>query len=268
MIILYKFCLNPGVKLGVRFINKNFQNKSMDCFIKKIFDSKVDELVHLQFQKFSRGEFKDRAMIKVKESAGKFTVDTTSEYARELARALGEKLGNNKTHVTGALISALDLQGFKYEERKMAMGVRKYMINREMSGKEIVDLCDNVLKAFIGLSFKVGEDELKIKDKSPKSAKGASSAKKEDADLKIDFCKLKTTDKKLVEGLVFDKEAIGAKKVLIKHDFIINDIVVPTDLKGEKDFAVIREKALRKGKIIRYLDLDGSKTKKEIEFSA
>ena len=240
----------------------------MDCFIKKIFDGKNDELVHLQFQKFSRGEFKNRAMIKVKESGGKFIIATTAEYAKELARAMGEKLGNNKTHVTGALISALDLQGFKYEERKMAMGVRKYMINREMSGNEIVELCDNVIKAFIGLSFNVGEDELKIKDKSPKSAKGAGSAKKEDAELKIDFCKLKTTDRKLVEGLVFDSEAMGAKKLEVYHDFVINEIVVPTELKNEEDFAIIREKALRKGKIIRYLDADGKKTKKEIEFEA
>jgi hypothetical protein len=240
----------------------------MDCFIKKIFDGKNDKYVHLQFQKFSRGEFGCRAMVKVKETSGKLTIATTAEYARELARALGEKLGSGKTHVTGALISALDLEGFKYEERKMAMGVRKYMINREMTGDEIVNLCDNVIRAFIGLSFKVGDDELKIKDKSPKSAKGASSAPKEDAELKIDFCKLKTTDRKLVEGLVFDPEAKGAKKIEIHHDFIISDIVVPAELKNEKDFAKVREGALRKGKIIRHLDIDGKKTKKEIEFAA
>ncbi|VVB78806.1 Uncharacterised protein [uncultured archaeon] len=240
----------------------------MDCFIKKIFDGKSDELVHIQFQKFSRGEFKNRAMIKVKESSGKFTVATTAEYARELVRAMGEKLGNGKTHVTGALISALDLQGFKYEERKMAMGVRKYMINREMTGNEIVDICDKITKAFIGLSFNVGEDELKVKDKSPKSAKGASSAPKEDAELKIDFCKLKTTDRKLIDGLVFDPEAAGAKKLEVYHDFIIKDIVVPPELKNEKDFAVIREKAHRKGKIIRYLNINENKTKKEIDFEA
>ena len=240
----------------------------MDCFIKKIFDGKNDELVHNQFQKFSRGVFTKRAMLKFKDSSGKLTIDTTSEYARELARLMGEKLGNNKTHVTGALISALDLEGFKYEERKMAMGVRKYMINREMTGKEIVDICDNILKAFVAFSFKCGDDELKIKDKYPKSAKGASSAKKEDEVLKIDFCKLKTTDRKLIEGLVFDPEAKGAKKIEIHHDFIIEDIVIPPELKNEKDFAVVREKALRKGKIIRYLDIDGKKTKKEIEFAA
>ena len=240
----------------------------MDCFIKKIFDGKNDEFVHLQFQKFSRGEFTNRAMIRVKESSGKFTIATTAEYARELARAMGEKLGNGKTQVTGALISALDLDGFKYESKSSAIGVRKYRIEREMSGNEIVELCDKVIKAFIGLSFKVGEDELKIKDKSPKSAKGASSAKKEDEELKIDFCKLKTTDRKIVEGLVFDSEAKGAKKLEVKHSFIITDIVVPPELKNEKDFAKVREGALRKGKIIRELDIDGKKVKKEIEFAA
>jgi len=241
----------------------------MDCFIKKIFDgnAKGDEFVHLQFQKFSRGEFKGRAMLKMKESAGRYTIDTTSEYAREMVRALAEKLGHNKTQVTGAIISALDLD-VKHEEKKMAMGVRKYMINREMTGKEIVDLCDNQIKAFIALSFSVGDDELKIKDKSPKSAKGASSSKSEDDDVKIDFCKLKTNDRRLVDGLVFDNEARGVKRIEIRHDFIINDIIIPPELKNEKDFAKVREGALRKGKIIRALNFEDKKIKKETEFEA
>lgn len=240
----------------------------MDCFIKKIFDSKKDELVHMQFQKFSRGEFKSKALIKMKESNGKFSLDTGYEYARELVSLLAEKLGDKKTMVTGAIISALDLTGFKYEERKMAMGVRKYMIRREMTGKEIKELCDTQLKAFIGLSFNVGEDELKIKDKSPKSAKGAASSKKDDDEVKIDFCKLKTNDRKIIDSFIFDLEAKNAKKIEVRHDFIITDIVIPEELKKEKDFAVIREKALRKGKIIRRLDIDGKKLLKEKDFAA
>jgi len=241
----------------------------MDCFLKKIFDGKkADELVHSQFMKFSRGEFKDKAMIRLKSSAGKFVMDTTAEYARELVITLAEKLGNNKTQVTGALVSALDLQGFKYKERKMAMGVRKYMIESEMSGKEILDLCASQTKAFIAFSFKVGESELSVQPKSPKSAKGASSSKKEDAEAKIDFCKLKTSDWSLIEGFVFDSEVKGAKKVEIKHDFIINDIIISPELRKEKDFAKIREMAERKGKIIRKLDVDGNKIAKEADFTA
>jgi hypothetical protein len=239
----------------------------MDCFIKKVFDgkSKGDNLVHIQFQKFSRGEFKNRALIRAKNSSGVFIVNTTSEYARELVRSLAEKLGDKKTLVTGAIVSALDLQGqFAFEEKKMAMGVKKYMINREMTGKELINICDNVLKAFIGLSFTIGEDELKIKDKSPKSMKGVSSSKSEDDEIKVDFCKLKTSDKTLVKNLLFDVD-LNSKKIEINHDFIITDIILPN---GETDPAKMRENAERKGKIIRTLKIDEKVEKKEKEFVA
>lgn len=240
----------------------------MEFFIKKIFEGKKDEWTHVQFQKFSRGEFKNRAMIRVKNSNGKFIIDTTSEYARELVRIMGEKLGSEETHVTGALISAFELTGFKYEGKSNAIGIKKYLIDRKFKGNEIVELCNNFPKAFFGLSFKVGDEELKIQTKSPKSSKSASSGKKEDEELKIDFCKLKTSDKKIVDGLLFDSEEKDFKKVEVKHDFIISDIVIPSELKNEKDFAKVREKALRKGKIIRELNIDGKKIKKEAEFEA
>ena len=42
-------------------------------FIKNIFDKKRDALIHLQFQKFSKGEFVNRALIRAKYSAGKYS---------------------------------------------------------------------------------------------------------------------------------------------------------------------------------------------------
>jgi hypothetical protein len=240
----------------------------MESFIKKIFEKKQDEWTHVQFQKFSRGEFRDRAMFRIKNSAGKYTIDTTAEYARELVKMMGEKLGERKSHVNGALVSALDLQGFTYEDKKMAMGVRKYILDREISGKELVEMSDKLSKVFFGLSFNVGDEELKIQAKSPKSAKGASGAKKEDADLKIDFCKIKTTDKNIVKEFLFDADIEGFKKAMGKHDFLITDIVIPQELKAEKDFAKVREGALRKGKIVRVVDVDGKKVSKEVEFEA
>jgi hypothetical protein len=238
----------------------------MDCFIKKIFEGKKDESVHSQFIKFSRGTFEARAMIRAKNSAGKYTVDTTSEYAKELIMNLAEKAGDNKVNVTGAIISMLNLEGkFDYTEKKMAMGVKKYMIVKQMSGKEILKLCETVDKAFFALSFSFGEDDLKIQPKSPKSAKGAGSAKKEDAKAKIDFCKLITKDKGLIDGLIFDEEAKIFKQIEIKHTFIIEKIILP---ENEKDPVKLRELAQRQGKVIRELDIDGKKIKKEKDFSA
>ena len=70
----------------------------MDCFIKKIFQRKIqgDELIHQQFQKFSKGEFPNRAMIRAKNSKGKFTISTTAEYAKDLVMNLAEKLEKYK----------------------------------------------------------------------------------------------------------------------------------------------------------------------------
>jgi len=240
----------------------------MDSFIKKIFQGKEsDELVHSQFTKFSKGEFPSRAMIRAKNTKGKYTISTTAEYAKELIINLAEKLGEKQTKVTGAIISALDLEGFEYDERKMAMGVRKYMIyDKGMTGNEILELCNKIQKAFFALSFDVDENtSLVIKPKSPKSAKGASSNKNPDKKAKIDFCKLKTNDESLVKSLIFDDEARDFKKIEIKHDIFVEDIIMP---EGETDFAKIREMAKRKGKIIRKLDIAGVEQVKEAEFEA
>ena len=121
------------------------------------------------------------------------------------------------------------------------------------------------------MSFKSEKYDLKIKPKSPKSMKGASSQKKEGKKLKIDFCKLKTSDEELIKRFVFDEEAKGFKNVEIAHDFFIDEIVMPSDEElGENkgNFAVIREMAKRKGKIVRRLNVDKEESSKEIEFLA
>jgi hypothetical protein len=239
----------------------------MDNFIKKIFKGEeIDELVHSQFVKFSKGEFPERAMIRAKNSSGKYTISTTSEYAKDIIMFLAENLGDKTTKVTGALISALDLDGFKYDERRMAMGVRKYMLyDQQMTGKEIIGLCNRIEKAFFALSFSTEDTNLEIQAKSPKSAKGVSSEKKGDAKAKIDFIKIKTTNENLVKNLIFDEEAKEFGKIEIKHKILVSDIVFPA---GEKDFAKIRELAKRKGKILRELDIDGKAIRKEAEFEA
>jgi len=239
----------------------------MDSFIKKIFEKQSDEWVHSQFIKFSKGEFPERAMIRGRNTKGNYTISTTAEYAKEIIMYLAGQLGEEKVSVNGAVISALDLEGFEYNERKMAMGVRKYMIyDKEMSGNEILELCNKIEKAFFGLSFNTDKTSLIIKSKSPKSAKGSGSSKNPDKKSKIDFIKIKTTDKELVDILIFDDEAKEFKKIEIKHKFTIDNIVMPeTD---EKDFAKIREMAKRAGKIERVLDIDGKEVRKEVEFEA
>lgn len=230
-------------------------------FIKKIFDEKTDEEVHLQFQKFSKGEFRNRAVIRAKNSKTNYSITTTSEFANEIVKYLAEKLGDNKTNITGVIVSTSDLTGeIDFSGKKQFMGIKQYIIDKEMSGKELYALVEKLPKAFFALSFKTQNSELKTKAKAPKSAK--PSTKGEEIP-KPDFCKLKTTDKKLAESFIFEKPDF--KNAEIVHTFLINELVLPKD---EKDFSKIRERAKRKGKIIREGEIDGQKIKKEKDFEA
>lgn len=232
-------------------------------FIKKIFDERIDESVHLQFQKFSRGEFKDRALIKVKRTGNKFTISTTAEFANELVKILAQKLGKNKTKITGSIIGTNDLKGeLEFKKISQFQGVKNYSIEQEMTGDEIIRLMEKFPKNFFALTFLVNENSLKIKPKAPKSAK----PKNKNETPNPDFCKLITTDEKIAKSFVF--EIPDFKEALISHDFIIESIVIPEALKKEKDFAVVREKSLRKGKIIRRAIIDGKAIKSEKDFEA
>jgi hypothetical protein len=233
-------------------------------FIKKIAEKKIDESVHLQFQKFSRGEFKKRAMVVAKKSKNKFTITTSPEFANEFVKILAQKLGEQKTNVNGAIISTNDLKGkIDFKEVKQFQGVKKYLIAKEMTEKEILNLISEFPKNFFALSFATNDSELKIKPKAPKSGK---PGKEDSDDIKPDFCKLTTSDKKIAESFVFEK--MDFEKADIKHDFIINEIIVPEELKTSEDFAKIREMSKRKGKIIRTAIIDGKEFKSEFEFEA
>jgi len=232
-------------------------------FIKKVFDGDIDERVHLQFQKFSKGEFRNRALILAKKSKDKYSIITTAEFANEMVRIIAEKLGSEKTKVTGAIISTSDLKDkLDFKEIKQFQGVKKYMIDSEMSGEEIIELLDKFPKTFFALSFEVGGNKLKIKPKAPKSAK----SKNKDEKPKPDFCRLKTTDSELGKSFVFEKPDF--KEAEISHTFFIEEMVIPDELKGEKDFSKVREMAKRKGKIVREAVIDGQEMKSEKEFVA
>jgi hypothetical protein len=228
-------------------------------FIRKIIDGKSDELVHFQFQKFSKGEFRNRAIIEAKKMGKGWTIKTSAEFANEMVRIMAEKLGTNYTRVTGAVISTLDLEGkLDFKERKQFQGVKRYIIDKEMNGKELIDLLNKFPKNFFALSFEVGDNKLKIKPKAPKSGKPGS---KNEEKPKADFCMLKTSDENIVKDFIFEEN--NFKEIKISHDYFIEDIIKP---KNETDFAKIRELAKRKGKIIREAIIDGRKVKKDIEF--
>lgn len=237
-----------------------FRRVNMANFIKKIFEGKCDQLVHYQFQKFSRGEFKDKALITATKVKERYNIVTTYEFAIDLIRALAEKIpSSEKILVTGVVVSTRDLTGeLNFKDKKQFMGVKQYIVEDRFSKEDILNLCDKFPNSFIGLSFSVGDSELKIKAKAPKSAKPSNAGDKKPVP---DFCKIKTSDKTIVKDLLFD---VGEfKKVEINHTFLITEIITP---KNEKDPLKMRENAIRKGTVIRTINVDGQEKKNRASF--
>lgn len=234
---------------------------AMEFFIHTLCSGNTSNLAHLQFEKYSRGTFANKAVVQCKVSKGAYSVATTSEYANEFVRMLGEELGSAKTTVEGVIVSTKPLPAaITHGDISQFMGVKKYAIKGEFSGHDLVTLCDTVPRAFIALSFHTPTTELKIKPKAPKSAKPGNSS----ADgLKVDFCKLKTTNKAIIDKLFFDAPTF--KQAEANHTFVIESIEVPKD---ETDPIKMRERAVRKGTIVRKLTVDGIKHEKNYAFSA
>ncbi len=233
-------------------------------FIKKAVENKADEFVHLQFQKFSKGEFRNRAIIEAKKSKEKYTIKTSAEFANGLVSIMAEKLGEEKTRITGAIVSTQNLKDdLDFKEVKQFQGVKRYMLDVEMSGLEILSLLERFPKNFFALSFSVGEDILKIKPKVPKSGKPGSKGEEVP---KADFCSLKTTNSEIGKDFIFEKPEFKTAK--INHVFFIDKINLPEELKNSEDFALIREKSKRAGRIIRKGEIDEQSIEKTYEFEA
>ena len=103
--------------------------------------------------------------------------------------------------------------------------------------------------------------KLKIKAKLPKPGKGED---------KVDdkFCQLEIEGqhtKAAKEDFFWDIPE--CKKASIQHRFIITEIVLPKAGK-DADYALLREMAKRKGKIVRIAEIDGKETRTEKNFEA
>ena len=175
----------------------------MDFFIRKLCFGETDNLTHLQFEKYSRGLFVDKAIVQAKFSKEIYSFVTTSEYAGDFVRACAEELGPIKTKVEGVIISTKVLPlNIQHHSISQFMGVKKYSISGEYTGDEIISICNSVPRAFVALSFSTGKSELKIKPKAPKSAKPGNESKDGP---KEDFGKLKKTNPEFARKVLFRK---------------------------------------------------------------
>ena len=228
-------------------------------FIKKIADKNFDDSVHMLLIRYGKGEYKSRAPISIAKTT-KVKLKSSFEFANDLILFAAE-LGN--CEASGIVLSKKDISSVmsknkiegNSETKRGGLFFQNNVDKQELTKEQIIELAKEsyfMLLDVEGKGFKI-----KMKKKLPKPGK--------DED-KIDdkFCQME------LDGEYFEKvksdffwDVGNFKKAKAVHDFIVTGIEIPSALKNSKDFALIREKSLRVGKVVRRLDIDGSK-KEEI----
>ena len=233
----------------------------MESVLKKIFSGKIDEEIHSEFIRFSRGVFNNRYLIEAKKQKDRLSIKTGHEFANFLIRKCLEKVKGD-IELKGVIVytGSLGESKLQIERVKQFIGVKQYVINTKTNASDVLDVMNKNPRAFYALSFSFPDGKLKIKAKAPKSAKPSN---KGEADVKANFCYLKTADKNIVEDLFFDFP--NFTEIKIKHTLKIEEVIVPKDI---EDPVKMREMSKRKGKILREINIDGKLEKKEIEFEA
>ena len=195
--------------------------------------------------------------------AKKVKIKTSSEFTNELVGFLANTI-EEKTQVKGIIFSTRNLteeSTIEFQDIKNAMGVKKHIIDQELTKEQILETVEKFPYASINLSFKTDKGELKVKEKAPKSGKSG----KGDKAPKADYCVFTTEDRVILEDYAFDIKK-PFKKAFISHTLIINDIVIPEEYLN--DFAQARLNGIRKGKLIRKITIEDKEETKEKEFEA
>jgi len=123
-------------------------------FIKKIAENKIDDYVHKQFIKFGKGTFECKAIIDI--SASKtIKIKTSSEFTNELVELLANTI-KDKTQVNGIIFATKNLSEestIKFQDIKNAMGVKKHIIDQELTKEQVLELCHKFSMYSVNLSF-------------------------------------------------------------------------------------------------------------------
>ncbi|MFH1249383.1 MAG: hypothetical protein V1660_04490 [archaeon] len=227
--------------------------------VKKIWKNEVDDSVHSQFIRFSRGQFANKFVTNLSRN-GKCKISTTFELTNNLVLFAFSLAGKMK--VSGPLFTKenpaamLKDLGIDAVIKKKA-AIYQSDINAELCEDSVKKLAEKAY--FLLFECEAGGISLKIKKKKlPQPAK-SDSGKVNDK-----FCVMELDIKhwaKVKEEFAFDVEDF--KKARMTHSIDVKEVIIPAD---EKDFEKMRLNAKKKGRIVRMIVADGKETKFERDF--
>ena len=216
----------------------------MESFLKKVATGKSDQRDKRYFVRFGKGDYKRRFNMSLDITKDKIKVRAGFELANDLVKFVKEIKRDVK--FSGKILVKDKIAG---KEGKKKAGVFVYEINEE-------EVEDYPSIYFYLLDSQNSDLTLKMKKALPKPGQEAEKIDEKFCALDLDLKYLKDVRE------IFFWDVPEGKKAIIENEIVINDVEFP---KNEKDPVKIRENAIRKGKIIRHMTIDGREVKKEYD---
>ncbi len=233
-------------------------------FIKEIIQGDPEkEYIHRLFVRYSKGEF-EGPFLKVKNTGKNLKIYASDAYASMLGKIITHQ-ANTEFKVSGSIFSKENPEECLLENnipiKKSSKKKGTYIteVDGEATGTPLAKVYD-VLKEsqlFLSLSPKQSKDKLKSKKKPTKPGSGTDEK----------FC-LSTMSLTclgpLCEELLFELEDTDFKEAELRHNYVIEEIIVPDEFKDDPLNA--RLNAKRKGQLIRTLKTDTETKEMKKEF--
>lgn len=215
------------------------------------------EQAHRFFVRFGKGVFNGRFILKI----GK-TIKGSFENVPGIILFLSEI---SDIEIEGKILSKKDIDGLLHKAGiEIIEKKNKKIIEYEVKGKTKKNMLKEVYRNsyFLLLDVRADGIEFKCKKKLPKPNKKA--------EVKIDknFFSLKLNEvflNKFRKEFLFDVPE-NNKKIEIIHTIVVDNIIIPKDLEKYGDYEKIRLSALREGKIIRKIKVNGKEIIKQYKF--
>jgi hypothetical protein len=249
----------------MHFLKKLVEHPGLQDPVKQHMD------VHRHFYRYSRGEFIGPA-IKISCSSTKITLKGSHEYEDLIIELVAKSIGDPKQEfeIKGRIITGSDISeqlaklGLNWELKESTGKTKNYkadFIDKITRDKLIECTSSFRSNSYFLANFNLGSTcKVSTKKNVPQPSK--KKVEDDDASKRIQFSTgyLRNTEKNLelvINNIIPDfKKKIpnGWKNIMVYNYYLIDDIELPKNI---KDTRLLRIFAIRKGKIIRTIEIDG-----------
>lgn len=244
-----------------------------------IFDdpAKNHKNIHRHFYRYSKGDFIGPA-LKISQTKAKFTLKGSHEYEDLILEIVANGISNpdENFEIKGNLISGADISdiindlGFNWNLKKSTGQTKNYkaeIIDRTNKNSLIESIEAFRETSYFLLSFSINPNcKVTTKKRIPQPSK--KKVGEDDVTKRIQFCTgyVNNTENNfnyIIKKALSDFQSEFPRKwktLTIFNNYKINEIELPENVKNSR---LLRIMAIRKGKLLRTLDIDGEIIEKQ-----